>query len=121
VTICSLGGKKGASLDIRPGITTIYCLKPLKGHFNLLALLKGFNRQREVKKGRGWSNRRGTTSQIFVFLAEEQSSGKVNFRGCPCQQSSQRKQVEPFETVTEAMPLNLSRTFKMSFHQKDPF
>jgi hypothetical protein len=57
VTICSPGGKKGASSDIRPNITTIYCLKPLKGDLNLLALLKGFNRQREVKKGGERSNR----------------------------------------------------------------
>jgi hypothetical protein len=57
VTICSPGGKKRASSNIRPNITTIYCLKPLKGDLNLLALLKGFNRQKEFKKGRGSSNR----------------------------------------------------------------
>jgi len=58
---------------------------------------------------------------ILGFLTKEYSSGKVNFSGCPCQQSSQRKQEAPSATDTEAMPLYLSKSFKISLHQKEPF
>jgi hypothetical protein len=58
--------------------------------------------------------------EIFGFLAKECSSGNASLRGWPDQQSSHRRQDEPSDTVTEARPLNLSRSFSMSFHQKDP-
>jgi hypothetical protein len=59
--------------------------------------------------------------EILGFLTKENSSGNSNFRGCPYQQSSQRRHEAPSATETEAMPLNLSRSFRISFHQKEPF
>jgi hypothetical protein len=59
--------------------------------------------------------------ETFGFLANENNSGKVNFKGGLFQQSSQKRRVEPSATTTEAKPLNLSKSFRISLHQKEPF
>jgi hypothetical protein len=111
------GGYPKCNTKILPFIQ----LHVLEDVLHLLKLLECFNREWEIKQTSDRANWGSIYEGNIRLLAKEYSSGYSSLSSYPFQQSSQRRQVDPSNTVTEANLLNLSSNFKMSFHQKDPF
>jgi hypothetical protein len=58
--------------------------------------------------------------ETLGFYIKENNSGNASFKGCPTEQSSRRRQEATSATKTEIIPLNLSSSFRIPFHQNEP-
>jgi len=54
------------------------------------------------------------------FLTKEKSYGNLSFSELPFQDSNQNTTVFPLLGMQTEMDLNFSKSFKISFHQKEP-